>query len=112
MATVYNYTGKDLRLFEINWDTNTIIDSYILASVDDIKIKVKNKYNINDNIEVEICEDLKLPDQKPNVIYIVDKKICKILGSLRPDFRYPEGKIVDPEDKNNYGFSLLLDYTH
>ena len=41
MATVYNYTGKDLRLFEINWDTNTIIDSYILASVDDIKIKVK-----------------------------------------------------------------------
>ena len=42
MATVYNYTGKDLRLFEINWDTNTIIDSYILASVDDIKIKVKN----------------------------------------------------------------------
>ena len=31
MATVYNYTGKDLRLFEINWDTNTIIDSYILA---------------------------------------------------------------------------------
>ena len=40
MATVYNYTGKDLRLFEINWDTNTIIDSYILASVDDIKIKV------------------------------------------------------------------------
>lgn len=112
MATVYNYTGEDLKLFEVDWDNEVIKNYYLLSSAGKVEIKVKDRFKLRDNIEVERCENLELPEPKQGVIYIVSKNICKILGNLRPDLRYPEGKIVDPDDEDNVGYSLLLDYTH
>lgn len=107
---VYNYTGKNIRLYEIDWYGGSIQNIYELDPAGDIKIEEDSNYNISDKVQVKVYKPLKLPEYDPSRINVVDKQICALLEDIRPDFRFPSGKIIDPEYSDNYGYSLLLDW--
>ena len=110
MSAIYNYTNEDLILFEIDWGNETITGSYKLKKTAHIKLDSDTEYDMDDNTHIKIYNPLILPEPRYDTIYIVDENICKMLGSLRPDLRYPAGKIVDPTDSSRYGYSLLFGY--